>query len=46
MCSDTAMLSREATIQTIKNAIDTPLLGILPYRKTADFNFFAQQLRL
>lgn len=46
MCSDPAMLSLEATIQTIENAVDAPLLGILPYRKIADFNFFAQQLRL
>ena len=46
MCSDPQVLCLEETIETIKNAIETPLLGVLPYTKTADFNFFAQQLRL
>lgn len=46
MYSDPDMLRREAVIQSIENAVDAPLLGVLPYRKIADFNFFAQQLRL
>jgi dethiobiotin synthetase len=45
-CSDPEVLSLDETIETIKNAVETPLLGVLPYTKTADFNFFSQQLRL
>ncbi len=46
MCSDPDVLNLEETIETIKGAVETPLLGVLPYTKTADFNFFAQQLKL
>lgn len=46
MCADPDVLNPEEIIQTIENALDAPLLGVLPYRKTADFNFFAQQLKL
>jgi dethiobiotin synthetase len=46
MCLEPAMLNDEEVIQSIENAVDAPLLGILPYRKIGDFNFFAQQLRL
>lgn len=46
MCTDPAMLSRGENIATIKNAVDAPLLGVLPYRDIADFEFFSEQLRL
>jgi len=44
MCTDAGMLMREENIQTIKTALDTPLLGVLPYLECADFRFFAEQL--
>lgn len=46
MCTDPAMLSRDENIAAIKNAVDAPLLGVLPYREMADFEFFSEQLRL
>jgi dethiobiotin synthetase len=46
MCSDPEVLSLDDSIATIKIALETPLLGVLPYRESADYNFFAQQLRL
>ncbi|NOT10857.1 MAG: dethiobiotin synthase [Methylococcaceae bacterium] len=36
----------ETILQTIKLACDAPLLGVLPYMETPDFDFFAQQLSL
>lgn len=45
-CSDPDVLYREAIIQTVKQALDMPLLGILPYCETPDFDYFAQQLSL
>jgi dethiobiotin synthetase len=46
VCTDPDLSSRDENIQTIKTALDAPLLGILPYRKVADFNFFSEQLML
>ncbi|MFU8787846.1 MAG: dethiobiotin synthase [Methylobacter sp.] len=46
MCTDPAMLSRDENIATIKSAVDAPLLGVLPYRDIADFEFFSEQLTL
>ncbi len=46
MCTDPDMLNRDENIATIKQALDTPLLGILPYQAQADFDFLARQLRL
>ena len=45
-CTDPDLLSRDENIQTIKNTLDAPLLGVLPYKKVADFKFFSGQLRL
>jgi len=46
VCTDPDLLSRDENIQTIKIALDAPLLGILPYRDIADFDFFSEQLML
>ncbi len=46
MCTDPDMLSRDENIAAIKAAMDAPLLGVLPYRELADFDFFAAQLKL
>jgi len=46
MCTDPELLNREGNIQTIKAALDAPLLGVLPYMEVADFSFFAEQLAL
>lgn len=46
MCVDPAMLNRDETIHTIKTAVNTPLLGVLPYIKDTDFSFLAAQLKL
>ena len=46
VCTDPVLLSREEIIFTIKTALDTPLLGVLPYREVADFNFFSEQLTM
>jgi dethiobiotin synthetase len=46
MCVAPDALNGEEVIHSIENAVDAPLLGVLPYRKIADFNFFAQQIRL
>jgi dethiobiotin synthetase len=43
-CTDPDMLNREENIATITNTLHTPLLGILPYQKQADFDFLARQL--
>jgi len=44
--TDPGMLSGDENIQTIKNVLETPLLGVLPYREVADFNFFSEQLKI
>lgn len=46
VCTDPDMLNRDQNILTIKNAVDAPLLGVLPYRDAADFNFFSEQMSL
>ncbi|WP_333873345.1 dethiobiotin synthase [Methylobacter sp.] len=46
VCTDPELLSRDENIQTIKQALDMPLLGVLPYRKVADFDFFSEQVKI
>ncbi|MBL6987930.1 MAG: dethiobiotin synthase [Methylobacter sp.] len=46
VCTDPNLLCRDENIFTIQTALDTPLLGILPYRAVADFDFFSEQLKL
>lgn len=46
VCTDSKLLSKDENILTIKAAIDTPLLGVLPYRDVADFSFFSEQLKI
>ena len=44
MCVEPDMLKIEDNISTIKQAIDAPLLGVLPYSKEADFKFLAENI--
>lgn len=46
VCTDPGLLSRDENIQTIKAALDAPLLGVLPHMEVADFNFFSEQLKI
>lgn len=46
VCTDPDLLSGGENIQTIKTVLDVPLLGVLPYREVADFNFFSEQLMI
>lgn len=46
VCTDPDLLSGDENIQTIKTVLDVPLLGVLPYREVADFNFFSEQLMI
>ncbi len=46
VCTDPDLLSRDENIQAIITAVDVPLLGLLPYRGVADFDFFSEQLKL
>lgn len=46
VCTDRDYLNRDETISTIKAAVDAPLLGVLPYREVADFDFFSGQLKI
>jgi dethiobiotin synthetase len=46
MCVDTDMLNRDENIHTIKTALNVPLLGVLPYLVSADFDLLAGQLVL
>lgn len=46
VCTDPELLGGDQNIQAIKNTVDAPLLGVLPYRKVADFDFFAEQLKM
>ncbi|HEY8037898.1 MAG TPA: dethiobiotin synthase [Methylobacter sp.] len=46
VCTDSEYLSRDETILTIKTAVDAPLLGVLPYRAVADFDFFSEQINI
>lgn len=44
MCIDPETLKMDENIATIKEAIDTPLLGVLPYLETADFDLLAKSI--
>ena len=46
VCVDPDMLKRDENIHTIKTALKVPLLGVLPYLASADFDFLAGQLAL
>ncbi len=45
VCVDPDLLNRDENIQTIKAALPVPLLGILPYQQTLDFELLADQLK-
>lgn len=44
-CTDPTMLNRDENITTIKQALNTPLLGVLPYQQSVDFDFLARQIQ-
>jgi len=44
VCVDPDMLNREENIHTIKTALNAPLLGVLPYLASADFDLMAGKL--
>jgi dethiobiotin synthetase len=46
VCVDPGLLNRNENINTIKATLDAPLLGVLPYKEAADFDFFSEQLKL
>ena len=46
VCTNPEMLSGDENIVTLKNDLAVPLLGVLPYRKVADFNFFSEKVKL
>lgn len=46
VCTDPNMLSRDENILAIRTVVDAPLLGVLPYREAADFDFFSEQLNI
>ncbi|MEY3880165.1 MAG: dethiobiotin synthase [Pseudomonadota bacterium] len=46
VCTDPDLLSRAEVINTLKALLEPPLLGVLPYKEIADFDFFSEQLRL
>ena len=46
VCTDPALLYRDENIQTIKTALPAPLLGVLPFLDSADFDLLASQLAL
>jgi len=46
VCVELDMLNRDENIQTIKTALNEPLLGVLPYLESADFDLLAGQLAL
>lgn len=46
VCTDPHMLNEEENVQAIKTAVDAPLLGLLPYKEIADFDFFSERLKL
>ena len=46
MCLDPEMLNRDENIHTIKAAFKVPLLGVLPYLASADFDLLAGKLAL
>ncbi|MDD5321163.1 MAG: dethiobiotin synthase [Methylococcales bacterium] len=46
VCVDPDMLNRYENIHTIKTALKVPLLGVLPYLASADFDLLAGKLAL
>ena len=46
MCVDPKMLKPDENIQTIKTALNVPLLGVLPFLDNADFDLLAGKLAL
>lgn len=46
VCSEPSMLFVEHNIGSIEQRLDAPLLGVLPYREPADFDFLSRQLHL
>lgn len=46
VCIDPDMLNRDENIQTIKTALNVPLLGVLPNLVSPDFDLLAGQLAL
>ncbi len=44
MCVDSEMTMQDENIQTIKNKISAPLLGVLPFTQELDYNLFAMHL--
>ncbi|MGR8978925.1 MAG: dethiobiotin synthase [Gammaproteobacteria bacterium] len=44
VCSDPEMLKINETIESLKKELPIPLLGILPYLETADFDLLAEHL--
>ncbi|MGZ5575509.1 MAG: dethiobiotin synthase [Methylobacter sp.] len=46
VCTDPELLSREENILTLKNTLSVPLLGVLPYRKVADFKFLSEKVKI
>ena len=46
VCIDPDMLNRDENIRTIKTALKVPLLGVLPYLVSPDFDLLAGKLAL
>jgi len=46
VCVDPDMLNSDENIQTIKAALNAPLLGVLPYQASAGFDLLAGKLAL
>ncbi|MCX7101246.1 MAG: dethiobiotin synthase [Methylobacter sp.] len=46
VCTEADLHGEEAIISMIKDCITEPLLGVIPNRTIADFNFFSEQLAL
>jgi dethiobiotin synthetase len=44
VCVDPDMLKPDENIRTIKTALNAPLLGVLPYLASADFDLLAEKL--
>lgn len=45
-CLEPEMLKREENIESIKQRINAPLLGVLPYQQRTDFNDLTNQLNV
>lgn len=45
-CVDPQMQKRDENIETLRQLINAPLIGILPYSKKADFDFFVKTVDL